>query len=103
MAYNVNSMSDDARLGYRHYEFWGTHGDDRSKYAAQQQARGFDGLGFLELAASTNDRVPHRDNDRIARDLFDTPSIDWRRAEDHARAAASLDNSRDARYLHRRQ
>src|SRR5258705_8767495 len=25
MAYNGNSMSDDARLGYRHYEFWGTH------------------------------------------------------------------------------
>jgi integrase len=34
------------------------------------------------------------------RHLFDTASIDWRRAEDHARAAASLDNSRDARYLH---
>src|SRR6267378_791936 len=59
-------MSDDARLGYRHYEFWRTHGDDRSKYAAQQQARGLNCLGFPELATSTNDRVPHRDNDRCA-------------------------------------
>jgi hypothetical protein len=32
--------------------------------------------------------------------LFDTASIYRRRAEDHARAAAPLDNSRDTRHLH---
>src|SRR5260370_23659943 len=32
--------------------------------------------------------------------LFDAASIYRRRAEDHARAAAPLDNSRDARYVH---
>src|SRR5712671_2284412 len=45
----------------------------------------------------------HHEANRLAyfsSHLFDTASIDWRRAEDHARAAASLDNSRDARYLH---
>src|SRR6266446_7406179 len=36
----------------------------------------------------------------VSSHLFDAASIYRRRAEDHARAAAPFDNSRDARYVH---
>src|SRR6266849_79527 len=45
----------------------------------------------------------HHEANRLAyfsSHLFDTASIDWRRTEDHARAAASLDNSCDSRHIH---
>src|SRR6267378_4739047 len=48
-------------------------------------------------------KIGHHKANRLAyfsSHLFDAASIYRRRAEDHARAAATFDNSRDARYVH---
>src|ERR1700730_12794333 len=48
-------------------------------------------------------KTRHYETNRLAHlssYLFHTSSIYWRRTEDYAGAATSLDDSRDARYLH---